>query len=154
MNKNVTILITEDDEGHAALIERNLRRSGIVNEILQFRDGEQVMDFLWRKGENGGRKPGGPYLLLLDIRMPKLDGLDVLKRIKDHEELKKMPVIIITTTDDPYEIDLCHRFGCNSYITKPVEYDRFVEAIRSLGSFLSIIKIPDINGKMIQLNSY
>lgn len=152
MNKEVTILIAEDDEGHAALIEKNLRRSGILNKIQVFRDGEEIYKFLFNTNGSNHRIRGIPYLLLLDIRMPKMDGVEVLKQIKTDQELKKMPVIMITTTDDPREIDTCHVYGCNSYITKPVEYDKFVEIIRNLGAFLKIVKIPDLDGKYISIN--
>ena len=145
MNDNVKILIAEDDEGHAKLIEINLRRSGIVNEIIMFNDGEEVIKYLLK---SKALKYGHPYLLLLDIRMPKMDGIEVLKQIKNDPHLKKMPVIMITTTDDPREIDACHLYGCNSYITKPVEYDKFTDAIRNLGAFLKIVKIPEIDGML------
>ena len=125
MNSKSAILIAEDDEGHATLIVKNLRRAGIRNEILHFRDGEEILGFLFRTSEKK-REFGISYLLLLDIRMPKIDGVEVLTRIKTDPELKKMPVIILTTTDDPREVELCHACGCNSYITKPVEYEKFV----------------------------
>ncbi|MEZ4527554.1 MAG: response regulator [Desulfobacterales bacterium] len=145
MNSNSTILIAEDDEGHAALITKNLRRAGIHNEILLFGDGEEILRFLFTISENH-RKSGIPYLLLLDIRMPKIDGVEVLTRIKADPELKKMPVIILTTTDDPREVELCHACGCNSYITKPVDCERFVQAVQNLGAFMNILQIPNIDG--------
>ena len=92
-----------------------------------------------------GRKEtesGVAYLLLLDIRMPKVDGVEVLRRLKADECLRKMPVIIITTTDDPREVQKCHQLGCNSYITKPIDYDKFVEAIRKLGLYLMVVQVP------------
>ncbi len=149
MDPEVTILVAEDDEGHAILIERNLRRAGILNELVRFKDGEAVVGFLCREGSGPFRKPETPYLLLLDIRMPKMDGVDVLKRIKNDEKLKVMPVIMLTTTDDPREIETCHLQGCNNYIVKPVEYDRFVETIHNLGAFLDIVRVPDIEGKVL-----
>lgn len=145
MNSKVIILITEDDEGHATLIMKNLRRAGIRNEILEFRDGEEILRFLFSISENH-RKSGIPYLLLLDIRMPKIDGMEVLRRIKADPELKKMPVMILTTTDDPHEVELCHAWGCNNYITKPVDYEKFVQAVQNLGAFMRILQIPDIDG--------
>ncbi|MGE0087708.1 MAG: response regulator [Desulfococcaceae bacterium] len=145
MNSNSTILIAEDDEGHATLIMKNLRRAGIRNQILLFRDGDEILRFLFRTSENK-RESGSSYLLLLDIRMPKIDGVEVLRRIKSDPELKKMPVIILTTTDDPLEVELCHVCGCNNYITKPVEYEKFVQTVQNLGAFMGILQIPDING--------
>lgn len=146
MKKEVVILIAEDDEGHAALIKKNLKRAGISNEIMHFRDGAEALDFLM--GSNGGgphRKPNIAYLLLLDIRMPKVDGVEVLRQVKGHEELRKMPVIMITTTDDPREIENCHTLGCSNYITKPIDYEKFVESIRQLGLFLMVVEVPQLN---------
>lgn len=146
MKQEVVILIAEDDMGHAGLIRKNLVRAGISNELIHFRDGQEIIDFLQRKGNGLKREPGTPYVLLLDIRMPKLDGAEVLSRVKADPELCKMPVIMITTTDDPREVEHCHRLGCNSYITKPVEYESFVHAIRQLGLFLTVVQVPTING--------
>jgi CheY-like chemotaxis protein len=147
MEKEVIILIAEDDDGHATLIQRNLKRAGIVNEIIRFKDGQEVLDYLYQKGEGPKREKGKALLLLLDIRMPKIDGVEVLKRVKADEELKKMPVMMITTTDDPREIEICHKLGCNSYISKPIDYEKFVDAVRQLGLFLLIVHVPKINGK-------
>ncbi len=146
MKKEVVILIAEDDEGHAALIKKNLKRAGISNEIVHFKDGAEALDFL--VGSNGGgphRKPNVAYMLLLDIRMPKVDGVEVLRQVKGHEELRKMPVIMITTTDDPREVENCHTLGCSNYITKPIDYEKFVESIRQLGLFLMVVEVPQLN---------
>ncbi|MBU0728480.1 MAG: response regulator [Proteobacteria bacterium] len=147
MKKEMTVIITDDDEGHAALIQKNLKRAGINNTILHFKDGQEVLDFLFRKGNGPQREPDTPYLLLLDIRMPKIDGIEVLKQIKADKELRKIPVIMVTTTDDPQEVNLCHSLGCSNYITKPVDSNKFVEAIKQLGLFLLVVEIPHINGK-------
>ena len=146
MNNEVVILIAEDDEGHAGLIRKNLQRAGIVNPLVHFKDGHEVLDFLFRKPGAIGREPGKAYVLLLDIRMPKLDGVEVLAAIKQDEELRKLPVIMITTTSDPREVEKCHALGCNNYITKPVDYEAFVQAIRQLGLFLSVVQVPVIDG--------
>ena len=145
MKKEAIIIIAEDDEGHAELIRKNLKRSGIINEILHFKDGQEILDFLLRKGNGPHRKKDMGYLLLLDIRMPKVDGIEVLQQIKQDNELRKMPVIMITTTDDPREVEKCHAIGCSSYLTKPVDYVKFVDAVRQLGLFLMIVEVPKIN---------
>ena len=147
MKKEVIILIAEDDEGHASLIRKNLRRAGVSNEILHFKDGQEALDFLMGNDNEHHRKSGSAYLLLLDIRMPKVDGVEVLRQIKGDEELRKMPVIMITTTDDPREVENCHRLGCSNYITKPIDYKKFVESIRQLGLFLMVVEVPSINGE-------
>ena len=146
MNREVIILIAEDDAGHAALIKKNLARSGIVNKIIHFWNGQEVLDYLFCRGDGPHRSSGDCHVLLLDIRMPKVNGTEVLKQIKSDPELCKLPVIMVTTTDDPKEVEHCHSLGCSNYITKPVEYDKFVKAIRQLGLFLSVVQIPSING--------
>ena len=142
MKKELTIILAEDDEGHATLIKRNLQRSGLLNEIIHFRDGQETLDYLYKAKEVNGDNI--PSLLLLDIKMPKIDGIEVLKKVKTNNQLKKMPVIMITTTDDPREINMCHELGCNNYITKPVDYNKFVDAIRKLGLFLLVVELPDM----------
>jgi len=146
MNKEVVILVAEDDEGHAGLIRRNLARAGVVNPILHFKDGQEILDFLFCRGSGAHRTPGASYVMLLDIRMPKFDGTEVLKQMKDDPELRKIPVMMVTTTDDPREVGNCHALGCSNYITKPVEYDAFVNAIRQLGLFLSVVEVPKVEG--------
>ena len=146
MNNEVVILIAEDDEGHAGLIRKNLARAGIVNQLLHFKDGQEIMDFLFRKGDGLKRQSGTAYVLLLDIRMPKLDGVEVLAQVKADPELRKIPVIMITTTDDPREVEKCHALGCSNYIAKPLEYESFVNAIRQLGLFLAVVEVPKVNG--------
>lgn len=139
----VVILIAEDDLGHARLVEKNLRRAGLHNTIQRFDNGQAVLDFLFRRGELQ-RPPDTPYLLLLDIRMPQVDGVEVLRQIKADGELRKIPVIMLTTTDDPREVERCHAIGCSNYIVKPVNYDKFAEAITSLGLYISLVQVPEI----------
>ena len=146
MNNEVVILIAEDDEGHAGLIRKNLVRAGIANELLRFKDGQEVMDFMLRKGDGSKRKPGTTYVLLLDIQMPRLDGMEVLAQMKADPELRKIPVIIITTSDDPREVEKCHALGCNNYIVKPIDYENFMNAVRQLGLFLAVVEVPELNG--------
>lgn len=134
--------MAEDDEGHAGLIQKNLKRAGIVNEIIHFRDGQAILDFLQQKGDGPVRNRDTSYVLLLDIRMPKLSGIEVLEQVKADPELRLLPVTMITTTDDPREVERCHALGCNNYISKPVEYENFVNAMRQLGLFLSVVQIP------------
>ena len=142
--REVVILVADDDLGHARLIEKNLRRAGLNNPIERFEDGQFVLDFLFGRGERR-RSPETPYLLLLDIRMPKIDGVEVLRQLKEDAELRKIPVIILTTTDDPREVERCHALGCSTYIVKPVDYDRFAEAIQNLGLFVGLVQVPEIN---------
>ncbi|MCX6848435.1 MAG: response regulator [Verrucomicrobia bacterium] len=147
MTEEVVIIIAEDDAGHARLIQKNLGRVGLHNPIQFFENGQDVLDFLFRRGPGLHRKTDTAYLLMLDIRMPKVDGVEALRQIKEDTFLRKLPVIMLTTTDDPREIERCHLLGCNSYIVKPVDYDKFAEAIKQLGMFVSLVQVPEINGK-------
>jgi CheY-like chemotaxis protein len=124
MNELPTILIADDDDGHAFLVEDNLRRGGVDTTYLRFSDGQELLDFLSGRTTNPTFRKGEPYLLLLDIRMPKVDGVTALQQIKADPDLRKMPVIMLTTTDDPREVDRCHALGCNIYIHKPVSFER------------------------------
>jgi CheY-like chemotaxis protein len=143
-----TILIVEDDEGHAILVRQNLEAAGLNNPILHFRDGQAALDFFFRRGGPGpAYEPGRPYLVLLDIRMPKIDGVEVLRRLKADPGLRRLPVIILTTTDDSREVERCHALGCNVYIQKPIDYDKFAEAIKRLGLFITLLLIPPAQAK-------
>jgi CheY-like chemotaxis protein len=140
----VRIVMIEDDEGHARLIEKNIRRAGISNEIHHFLDGTSALHFLYE--DPAGPAQNGPSLILLDLNLPDMSGTDILTRIKaDDSPLKRTPVVVLTTTDDKVEIQRCYDLGCNVYITKPVNYENFADAIRQLGLFLSVIQVPDID---------
>jgi CheY-like chemotaxis protein len=138
------ILIVEDDEGHAILIRQNLEAAGLSNQMKHFRDGQAVLDFFYKSPEPRASMPEHMYLVLLDIRMPKVDGIEVLRRLKSDPELRKLPVIMLTTTDDVREVERCHQLGCNVYIQKPVDYDRFADAIRRLGMFVTLLLVPPV----------
>ena len=139
----VNIVMIEDDEGHARLIEKNMRRAGISNDIRHFTDGTSALDYLYNAPE--GPAHNGPALILLDLNLPDMSGTDILARIKEEANpLKRTPVVVLTTTDDKVEIQRCYELGCNVYITKPVNYQSFADAIRQLGLFLSVIQVPDI----------
>ncbi|QIF02356.1 response regulator [Roseimicrobium sp. ORNL1] len=144
LKQEVTILIVDDDPGHARLIEKNLRRAALANPIERFSDGQEVLDFLFCKTERQ-RPAEAAYLLLLDIRMPKVDGVEVLRQIKEDTELRKIPVIMLTTTDDPREVSRCHALGCSHYLVKPVDYEKFSETIASLGHFVTMVEVPEVN---------
>ena len=138
----LTILMAEDDEGHATLVKRNLVRAGIANTIVHVTDGQQALDFVFAEGEFAGRKAVGPLLLMVDINMPRVDGIEVLRRVKQCPATAKLPVVVLTTTDDPREVARCYELGCCVYVTKPVECLDFIEAIQRLGLFLQIVTAP------------
>ncbi len=143
MTRDIIILISDDDPGHARLIEKNLSRAGLLNRIIRFEDGQQILDFLFGRGEGPKRSADAAYFILLDIRMPKVDGVEVLRQLKADPELRKIPVSMLTTTDDPREVERCHELGCNNYIVKPVDYDKFSDAVRQFGLFLSLVQVPE-----------
>jgi CheY-like chemotaxis protein len=138
----VNIIMIEDDDGHARLIERNIRRAGISNTIHHFTDGTSALEFIF----NGADGPmlNGPAMVLLDLNLPDMSGTDILTRIKSVDKLKRTPVVVLTTTDDKVEIQRCYDLGCNVYITKPVNYEAFADAIRQLGLFLAVIQVPEV----------
>ena len=147
MTKEVVILIADDDSGHARLIEKNLHRAGLHNSVLRFEDGQDILDFLFRRDDGPKRASDTPYLLLLDIRMPKVDGIEVLRQLKTDPELRRLPVSILTTTDDPREVARCHELGCSNYIVKPVDYEKFAEAIKQLGLFITLVQVPELTDR-------
>jgi CheY-like chemotaxis protein len=145
MTKEVVILVADDDPGHVRLVQKNLARAGLLNPFHLFENGQQVLDFFFGNGDGHTRQPDMAYLLLLDIRMPKVDGVEVLRQLKEDASLRKIPVIMLTTTDDPREVQRCHALGCNNYIVKPVDYDKFAEVVRKLGLFISLVEVPEVD---------
>ena len=142
MTNPVTIIMIEDHEGHAHQLERNIRRSGVNNEIVPFSDGTSAIDYLFGTDGTASARKGQALLVLLDLNLPDTSGIDILKRIKENRFLKSTPVVVLTTTDDSHEIKRCYELGCNVYITKPVNYESFANAIRQLGLFFSVIQVP------------
>jgi DNA-binding response OmpR family regulator len=134
--------MVEDDEGHARLIERNVRRAGVNNEIINFQNGTAALTYLLGDDGSGEVSARRALLVLLDLNLPDMTGVDILTKIKSNPHLKRSPVIILTTTDDQREIQRCYDLGANVYITKPVNYDNFANAIRQLGLFLSVMQVP------------
>ncbi len=142
MSIPVTIIMIEDDEGHARLIEKNLRRAGVNNEIVPFTTGAAAVGYLFGADRLGTGNKGRALLVLLDLNLPDMRGVDILKELKTNEHLKCLPVVVLTTTDDAVEIQRCYDLGCNVYITKPVSYENFANAIRQLGLFFSVMQVP------------
>jgi len=139
--KELIILIAEDDDGHAELIQEGLIESGVKNTIIRFANGEEVWHFLSSTGNKEVRNKEKNYLLLLDINMPVMDGIEVLKLLKSDNELRDIPVMMLTTTDDPREVEACYKIGCSVYITKPIEFLKFHDTLKRLGLFLQVVKI-------------
>jgi CheY-like chemotaxis protein len=143
MTQSVTIAMVEDDEGHARLIEKNLRRAGVHNKIVPLADGARALAFLFGADGSGLVNKGRPLLVLLDLNLPDMSGIDILKRLKENEHLRPVPVVVLTTTDDKVEIQRCYDLGCNVYITKPVDYEKFANAIQQFGLFMYVMQVPE-----------
>ena len=139
----VSILIVEDDAGHARLIEKNLKRAKISNLITRVENWQEALDLLFSEGAFEGKERPSPLLVLLDLNMPMVDGYQVLEKMKANPDTKRIPVVVLTTTDDAREVARCYELGCSVYITKPVDYDSFCEAIQQLGFFMSIVTVPN-----------
>ena len=142
----VTIILAEDDDGHATLIQRNLERAGLANGFLRLKDGQEALDYFRAEGAYAGRPHDDSVLLLLDINMPRVDGVEVLRALKADPRTVLIPVIMLTTTDDPREVQRCYQMGCSVYVTKPVDYQSFIDAVKRLGLFLQVVQVPRNEG--------
>jgi CheY-like chemotaxis protein len=141
-SQTVSIILIEDDDGHATLIQRNLRRAGLTNGFIRLADGQEAIDYFFGSDARFYNDAPLAPVILLDLKMPRIDGLEVLRRLKTDPRTASLPVIMLTTTDDPREIERCYELGCNVYVTKPVESEAFIEAVRRLGFFLQVVKLP------------
>lgn len=135
----VRILMAEDDPGHATLVRRGLIRAGVRNDVVAVTDGQQALDYVFARGAFAGRPPGTDLLVLLDINLPLIGGVDVLRQMKADPATASIPVIMLTTTDDPRDVARCYDLGCSVYIVKPLQQEAFTEAMRRLGLVLDII---------------
>ncbi|KAA3498264.1 response regulator [Rhizobium rhizogenes] len=140
--QEVTIVMIEDDEGHARLIEKNVRRAGVNNEIVPFTLGAKALDYILGESRDGLVSKDRYLLVLLDLNLPDMSGINILEQIKSNEYTRRLPVVVLTTTDDETEIQKCYDLGANVYITKPVDYEGFANAIKNLGLFFSVIQVP------------
>lgn len=139
IRKELTVLIVEDDDGHAELIKEGLIDAGVCNPIVRFANGLECWNHLC---ENFRREPyERSVLVLLDINMPVMDGIELLQKIKSDKLLQETPVVMLTTTDDPREVEQCYKIGCNFYITKPVDFPKFAETLKRLGLFIQIVTV-------------
>jgi len=142
----VDILLIEDNLNDVELALRALKKSGIANNIIVVNDGEDALDFIYCRNKYDHRKPNNiPKVILLDLKLPKVDGLEVLKIIKSDDEKKMIPVIVLTSSDQEKDMIESYKFGVNSYIQKPVDFDQFVEAVKQIGMYwLLLNKLPNL----------
>lgn len=154
--KPLTILIAEDDTGHFTLVRKNIKRISADTEVVRFLNGKELLDYFFDDHGSLNHGRNGRYLLLLDIKMPMVDGVTALEKLKSDPELKKMTVFMLTTTNNPDEINHCYQLGCNFYIVKPSDYMEFMQTIEHLGEFLLIpgLAIPEIDPAHISNLNY
>jgi len=132
----VQILLVEDNPSDAELTIRALKKYNVANNIVHVKDGEEALDFIFARGDYKERKvENGPKVILLDLKLPKVDGLEVLKAIKSDERTKTIPVVVLTSSKEEKDMVVSYKLGVNSYIVKPVDFDKFAEAIRDIGLY-------------------
>jgi len=134
-----TILLAEDSLADAEMAIDALREANLANPIVHVEDGVEALDYLLRRGAHAGREPGLPSVLLLDIKMPRMDGLEVLKNIRSHEHLKHLPVVILSSSREESDLARSWDLGVNAYVVKPVDIDQFFQAVKTLGTFWAVI---------------
>lgn len=137
-----TILVVEDDPDDLALILRSLKQFSVRNEIATARDGVEALDYLFRTGPHEGREAVDPVVVLLDLKLLKIDGLEVLRRLREDERTKQLPVVVLTSSDEEKDIVRSYELGCNSYVRKPVEFAEFSEAVNRLGLYWLLLNEP------------
>jgi CheY-like chemotaxis protein len=141
--EELEILLVEDNPTDAELTMRALKRKNLANRLVWVKDGEEALDFIYARGQFADRNPEDlPRLILLDLRMPKVDGLEVLKEIKAHEKTRKIPVVVLTSSQEDQDVVESYKLGVNSYVSKPVEFDDFLEAVSTLGLYWMLINKP------------
>jgi len=140
---NKTILLVEDNPDDEALTLRALKRNNILNEVVVARDGAEALDYLFAQGAHSDRDAGKlPEVVLLDLKLPKLDGLEVLRRIRDDSLTRRLAVVILTSSNEERDIIAGYDLGANSYIRKPVDFNQFMEAVRQLGVYWLVLNVP------------
>ena len=142
MNRLGHILLVEDNLNDIELTTAALKRNHLLNEIVVARHGGEALDYLYRRGSFQGRESGNPIVVLLDLKMPKVDGLEVLRQLKGDPSMKRIPVVMLTSSRQETDLVRSYDLGTNAYVVKPVGFDQFADAIRQLGIFWAVINEP------------
>lgn len=142
MKEMKRVLLVEDDPNDVELTMNGLAEYNLANEVVVARDGEEAVDYLFRRGKFAGRENGNPAVVLLDLKLPKIDGLEVLRRMKSDENLKMVPVVILTSSREDRDMIEGYKLGTNAYVVKPVDFHQFIDAVRHIGVFWSLINEP------------
>jgi CheY-like chemotaxis protein len=145
------ILLAEDDENDVDLTLTALGENNLANEVDVVRDGQEALDYLLRRGAYEQRRPGNPVVLLLDIKMPKVDGLEVLRQVRADPRLRMLPVVVLTSSREEQDLIRCYELGVNAYVVKPVAFDAFSRAVRELGVFWALVNEPPPRGSQDQV---
>jgi DNA-binding response OmpR family regulator len=145
--KEAIIILTEDDDGHVGLILYKLKEAGVVNKILHFNNGEETLDFFFKRGSGPQMETGVPYILLLDIRLPGIDGIEILRLLKEDKWVDKFPVIMISVMGDPEEIEICKKLGCNNYFVKAPGLEKFSHTKEQLGQYINEVILPEMSSQ-------
>ena len=144
INNEPVIMLAEDDVGHAGLILKSLKDAGITNDILCFESGEDTLDFLFKRGSEPYREEGVPYVLLLDIRLSGINGIEVLRQIKKDKCVNNIPVIMLSVSEQPAIVEQCKRFGCDNYFVKQTTFEKFSLTVEKVGLYLNKVVFPEI----------
>jgi CheY-like chemotaxis protein len=136
------ILLAEDNANDVELTLAALRANRLVNEVVVTRDGAETLDYLMRRDRFAGRPPGDPILILLDLKMPKVDGLEVLRTVKSDPRLRQIPIVVLTSSREEQDVVRSYDLGVNAYVVKPVDFHDFVEAVKLLGGFWAVLNEP------------
>lgn len=142
------ILLVEDNPDDELLTLRALRKNNIANEVVVMRDGQEALDYLFSEGVHAGQDNPAPEVILLDLKLPKVDGLEVLRRIRADRRTRCIPTVILTTSNEAVDIETSYDRGCNSYIRKPVDFEQFLEAVRQLGMYWLVLNNSPIKGQL------
>ena len=142
MSQPLDVLLVEDDDGHATLVRRNLKRAGIATDPVHLHDGQEVLDYVYRRAPWTNRSPHHALAMILDLNMPRLGGFEVLRRLKGDQQVSRIPVFVLTTTDNPSEIERCYTLGAAACLVKPVDYGAFGEMVHRLAAFLITARMP------------
>ncbi|MBS0388133.1 MAG: response regulator [Proteobacteria bacterium] len=136
------ILLVEDSPRDTELVIEALAENHLANEVISVSDGAEALDYLYRRGQFAGRSNGQPAIILLDLKMPKVDGMEVLRQVKGDPALKVIPVIVMTSSREEQDLLRTYQLGANAYVVKPVQFTEFMQAVTKLGAFWAIINVP------------
>ena len=140
------ILLVEDDPKDIELTLTALSEHNLANEVMTARDGVEALDYLYRRGPFAQRLAGNPVVIMLDLKMPRLDGVQVLRQLKADEQMRLIPVVVLTSSRESMDLEECYRLGVNAYVVKPVRFIKFVEAVKQTGVFWALVNQPPPNG--------